>query len=388
MKGSIHSDQRCPVCGSKFKSSELKRGIFCPKHPKISPTKFVVRYGPEICKRFGSYEAALQFLTGLRYQEGSGDFDVRDYQIKSKPLSYSRLVDEWLGLKAPLLKRRTYTSMAAAMRHTQVAWGDANIKNIQFAQIQDFFAAHKASPKTKANLMAFLKQFWGWANDRYEVPLLRRWPDLGPIEMAFRQTIDLITQERIIEEIKLREPFKVWLAVKWLSTYIAVRPGEMISLTERQVDRARGVLIIPHPKEKRPKIIPLVPKDQAILAELPLYYDQSAPFFRHEGGISGATPGEPFGPRQLYRAWKRACAALGVEGGDLYGGTKHSTAMGVRKLATFEEVRLMTGHSNNKPFERYFRTEGEALQTLYTKRETAIEADNNLITDSKVSGEM
>ena len=156
----------------------------------------------------------------------------------------------------------------------------------------------------------------------------------------------------------------------------------MISLTERQVDRARGVLIIPHPKEKRPKIIPLIKNDREILLSIPLYYNPNAPFFRHEGGISGATPGEPFGPRQLYRAWKRACSVLGIDGVDLYGGTKHSTAMGVRKLATFEEVRLMTGHRTNPSFERYFRTEGDALQTLYTKRDAAIEADNALITDS------
>ena len=71
---------------------------------------------------------------------------------------------------------------------------------------------------------------------------------------------------------------------------------------------------------------------------------------------------------------------MGIEGVDLYGGTKHSTAMGVRKYATFEEVRLMTGHSTNKAFERYFRTEGEALEALYTKRNAAITSDNALIT--------
>ncbi len=58
--------------------------MFCPNHPDQSPQRMVVRYG-KITKRFNNYPAALQFFTGLRFQEGSGQFDARDYQIKSKP---------------------------------------------------------------------------------------------------------------------------------------------------------------------------------------------------------------------------------------------------------------------------------------------------------------
>ncbi|MDR0882120.1 MAG: hypothetical protein LBP55_06220 [Candidatus Adiutrix sp.] len=164
------------------------------------------------------------------------------------------------------------------------------------------------------------------------------------------------------------------MAIKWLATYISVRPTEMRTLTEAQVDRKRGLLIIPHPKEKRPKIVPLTAEDRDILSAIPHNFDQHAPFFRHERN------GEPFGVSILYKAWKRACKALGITGVDLYGGTKHSTAMGVRAVATFEEVRLMTGHTTNKAFERYFRTEGAALESLYAKRK-AIVADNQMTTD-------
>ena len=31
MKGSIHSDQVCPVCGSKFQANEKRKGLFCPQ---------------------------------------------------------------------------------------------------------------------------------------------------------------------------------------------------------------------------------------------------------------------------------------------------------------------------------------------------------------------
>ena len=106
-RGSIHSDQVCPICGSRFKNSLSKglpsipeglaypKGLFCPNHMQVIPTKFVVRF-ENITKRFNSYEAAEDFLTGLNFERRTGQFDSRDYQIKAKPLAFDRLADEWL----------------------------------------------------------------------------------------------------------------------------------------------------------------------------------------------------------------------------------------------------------------------------------------------------
>lgn len=151
-------------------------------------------------------------------------------------------------------------------------------------------SSYPGAPKSKANVLAALKQLWAWAHDRYDIPAIKKWPKLGYIEMAYRDTVDLPTQEAIIYDIKKHEPFKVWLCIKWLATYIAIRTGEMQSLTEGQVDRNRGILIIPHPKEKRAKIIPLIEEDLEIVRSLPLAFEQSAPFFWHEGGSGGTRP--------------------------------------------------------------------------------------------------
>ncbi|MDR2981153.1 MAG: hypothetical protein LBV12_02775, partial [Puniceicoccales bacterium] len=139
MKGSIHSDQSCPICGQRFTPSDGRRPPSCPNHPKIVPTRFVLRYGRKITKRFDNYEAALQVLNGLRYEEGSGRFDVRDYQDKSKPLSFKRLASEWLDFKAAEVKRSSWRSLAAGVTKAIAAWGEINIKKIQYAQLQDFF---------------------------------------------------------------------------------------------------------------------------------------------------------------------------------------------------------------------------------------------------------
>ncbi|UQZ90218.1 hypothetical protein C4J81_13805 [Deltaproteobacteria bacterium Smac51] len=376
MKGSIHSDQTCPICGSRFKSVEPK-GLFCPDHPGQSPHKFVVRYG-KITKRFDNYPAALQFLTGLRFQEGSGQFDPRDYQVKAKPLSFDRLADEWLELKAKQIKQTSLRSLAAGIKKAQSLWGGANIKSIQYPQIEDFISSYPGAPKSRSNALASLKQFFAWVHDRYDVPEIKKWPKLGYVEMAFRDTIDIETQEVIINNIQRCEPFRVWLGVKWLATYIAIRPGEMRGLTEAQVDRQRGILLFPHPKEKRAKIIPLLDEDVEIIQRLPYAFNQSQPFFRHEDKRPKLS-GQQFSLKVFYHAWKRACARLGIDGVTLYPGTKHSTAMGLRPIATPEEIKSMTLHSTSAAFHRYFQTSGAMLKELQGRRKTLINCDNGLI---------
>jgi len=377
MKGSIHSDQVCSICGSRFRPGDGKRPPFCPNHPKVSPTRFVLRYGRKITRRFESYEAALQYLTYLRSQEGAGTFDPRDYQVKTKPLAFDRLAAEWLDIKAREVKRSSWRSLAAGILKAIDTWGEANIKNIQYAQLQDFFRDYPGASKSKANALYALKQFWAWANDRYDIPSVK-WPKIGHVEMAFRATVDLHTQEAIINDIKKHEPFRVWLCIKWLATYIAIRPGEMQSLTEGQVDRARGVLIIPHPKEKRAKIIPLIEEDLEIIRGLPLAFSQEMPFFRHESSVSNIKPGRRFGGTLLYYAWDRACKRLGIEGVSLYPGTKHSTAMGLRSIYTPEQIQSLTLHTTGEAFRRYFQTGGEDLRKLLEGRKT-LSSDKPLI---------
>ena len=386
MKGSIHSDQVCPICASKFKSIEPK-GLFCPNHPKSKPTVFSVRFGHKIHKRFDSYEVALQFLTGLRFQEGSGRFDPRDYQIKAKPLSFSLLAQEWLGMKAGQLRPKSLSPLRMAVRRASQAWGEANIKSIRYAQVEDFIKGLNLAPKSKAEILAALKQLWAWAAARYEVPPLSSWPVLPRPEMKFRKTISMAEQEAILAEVKkltISSRPRSWLAIKWLATYISIRPAEMLSLTESQVDRQRGLLIIPHPKERKPKVVPLLEEDLELLRDYPEEHP-SLPFFRHEGHAPNGMAGLPLGQKRLYRDWKAACHNLGIEGVDLYGGTKHSTAMGLRTVASFEEVRKMTGHTTNKAFDRYLRLEGETMKELYGRRRELLSPGNALVTENEDS---
>ncbi len=81
-------------------------------------------------------------------------------------------------------------------------------------------------------------------------------------------------------------------------------------------------------------------------------------FFRHKSG-------QKYGDRYFYKWWIKACKNLGIEGGDLYGGTRHSSAMALRDHATPEQIRRATMHTTNKAFERYYRIERDEVKNIY-----------------------
>ncbi len=78
-----------------------------------------------------------------------------------------------------------------------------------------------------------------------------RWvPELPEtkFELGFRTTIDKETQESVLQkvyELTFHINPKIWLGIKWLCTYISIRPGEFVRLKEKHIDLGNGYLIIP-----------------------------------------------------------------------------------------------------------------------------------------------
>ena len=65
--------------------------------------------------------------------------------------------------------------------------------------------------------------------------------------------------------------------------------------------------------------------------------------------------------------WKRACSNQGIEGVDLYGGTRHSSATALQEHFSPEEIKEATMHATNTAFQRYFRTDIRRLKAVYEK---------------------
>jgi integrase len=186
-------------------------------------------------------------------------------------------------------------------------------------------------------------------------------------ELGWRTIVDPETQQAIIDEvyqISCHINPKIWLGIKWLSVYIAIRPGELINIQEKHIDRRMGAIIIPTPKEKTPKIVPLLDDDITILEDIPKGLNDLY-FFRHRKGNGSAKPGSKFGKDYLYNWWKKACHNLNIDGVDLYGGTRHSTATALGQILSPEQIKAGTMHSTNKAFERYFQRQGSDARAVY-----------------------
>ena len=188
-------------------------------------------------------------------------------------------------------------------------------------------------------------------------------PEMPVVEftLGWREIIDMVTQVSILDELQRIAPFRVWLGIRWLATYVAIRPGEMRKLRERDVNVGGMLVCRPETtKEKKPKIVPLLAEDIEIVESLPKGLP-FLPFFRHEDG-------EQIGQNSFYKWWRRACRKLGIEGVDLYGGTRHSSATAMAEYFSPEEMRQHgTMHGTNKAFERYFQRSASPSRAIYEK---------------------
>ncbi|MHB8071526.1 MAG: tyrosine-type recombinase/integrase [Candidatus Cryosericum sp.] len=368
MAGGIYTDQRCPLCGGPFKD-DGRRGLVCPLHPKQRATSFKVKFSG-ITRRFRDYDRAQAFLGGLRHEKGPDAvraFDPRDYQIKEKPLSFQILAAKWLAVKQQTVKPKSYRNLRNYLARAAAHWGDTNIKALGYGEIEDFLLAQEVAAKTRANIRSALHDFWSWLIDREVIgPADRpKFPKI-PFELGWRRIVDQATQTAILAEVARIAPERVWLGIKWLCDYPAIRPGELLRLKEGDILKDQGVLVFSHPKEKKPKLVPLFDDDRARLQDLPLALP-ATPFFRHLVAGPGFRAGTPFGERTLYKWWKRACARLGIEGVDLYGGTRHSSIVAARRFLGYEDTKTLAGHSTNSAFERYFHRDLEYVRQVQSK---------------------
>ena len=158
--------------------------------------------------------------------------------------------------------RIAYHNLGNYINKATVAWGHTNIKAIGYGEIEDFLYSQDVSDKTRANMKSCLHDFWGWLRKRriLKIDQVPEFPEVS-FELGWRKTVGMGTQQAILDEI-YRISYhinpKIWIGIRWLCTYIKLRPGELINIREKDIDIENGLLFIPHPKEKKPKVVSLL----------------------------------------------------------------------------------------------------------------------------------
>jgi integrase len=381
MKGNITTRDRCFVCGSNLLHSDKRNGCFCPEHPQVGATTFVVRFGEDIYRRFKNYQQATQFLTGLRYKTGEGSFDPNDYRNEN-PNGFSNLAERYLKKKE---KRKSFSNIKHYIKVAQDHFGDTNVKYINSADIDEFlFNLPNISEKTRANYKSTLSDFWTQIK-KWKIITLAQLPDFTEIEidveLGYRKFTTWEEQGSILDKIKeMAVNPKQWFGIELLSVYTKLRPQDLLKLNEGDIELDPGMLYIHYPTKKKNQLltIRLAPEHVEMFRHFKQKYPAlpNVKFFRHLPGVSGVANSAPFGEKYFYKAWIAACNELGIEGLDLYGGTRHTTTTEIAKLEGKDAAKRHSGHRTNKAFNRYCQMdekESSDMAQLVIKRRTRTE---------------
>jgi integrase len=357
MKGNITTREKCCICQSNLVHNEKRNGCFCPNHPQMGATSFVVRFD-DIYRRFTNYERAAQFLIGLRYKTGEGSFDAMDYR-SDNPHGFTNLAERYLKKKE---KRKSFSNIRHYIKVAQEHFGETNVKHINSADIDEFlFGLPNISEKTRANYKSTLSDFWTQIK-KWKIISLAELPDFTEIEidveLGYRNFTTWEVQAKIIDKIKeMAKNPKQWFGIELLCVYTKLRPQDLLKLTEGDIELDPGMLYIHHPTKKKNQLltIRLAPEHVEMFRHFKKKFLAlpNVKFFRHLPGVSGVANGAPFGEKYFYKAWVAACKELGIEGLDLYGGTRHTTTTEIAKLEGKDAAKRHSGHQTNKAFDRY-----------------------------------
>lgn len=369
MRGNVYTRQKCWLCDGNLIHDEQRGGCFCTQHPQVAANKkFYVKFGRDINRRFPAYKPAIRFLTGIRFKSDEGTYDVRDYQA-SNPLGFSNLAAGYVRYKeamglASIGHIRGYILRAAEY------FGDRNVKTIKKIDIRMFlYSIEGIGEKTRANYKSTLHDFLvNYLVDESEI--LRTAPKFPVIsfELGDRAICDPATLQAILDEI-YRTTYhinpKIWLGLDMLATYGHIRPDDLRRIREVDIDVKSGYISIERPTKFRQtgmskKLVRLVDEHLDLISELKNECPALAPtpFFRHVE-TRWVRADMPFGEKFFYKQWKKACGALGIEGLDLYGGTRHTMTTAIAIAEGTEAAREFNQNMTSKAFERYCQAQSD-----------------------------
>jgi len=284
-------------------------------------------------------------------------------------------------------KLASYKKIEAVINHAADHFGLTNVRDISGGEISDYLYGltkkngEPLSEKTRADRCSRLHDFWMWCKSRGKVIIWAEFPDFPKIdyELGYRKIITWEIQERVINKVKELSYSinpKIWLAVDMLATYTEIRPDDLRRVTE---DSLQGEWLTIHNPTKKRNQFKHVHLHEDHISEWKALQEKypalpHVPFFRHIKGIGGATPNSVFGDKYLYKWWKKACDKIGLEGVDLYGGTKHTTATETAKHWGKDQARKAT-KLTNKASERYIQFDDDNIEIVKAIRMKKKKAD-------------
>jgi integrase len=368
--GGVYSDDKCPLCNGNFKDDH-KSALRCDTHPQHTAGTFKVKFRGTTA-RFSSYTDAKLFLDSKRLDIARGNW-------RKKEKTLGEIVDSFIDWKQDLAKVgqvgfSTVATYRSRLNRVLAFMGtEMRVSEVEYKHIHDFLYKSSYRPKTIHDSYVLFKEMVRFAHS------MGYWPSPPSLTdyrvdvektMTLRNTITKEEQGRVLDAVYHCEWWsqpRLYIGIKFLCTYINVRPGELLGCNEEDLDRKEGILVIrKHKTGNFPKYVRLLQEDVNLFNTLPTGVP-GMPLFRHDRPVQRVRVGDRFGTAAFSRAWKRGCKVAGVEDVDLYGGTRHSSAISLYRDSGLspEQVRKATGHRSSSSFERYFNMDLDDIKELH-----------------------
>ena len=282
-------------------------------------------------------------------------------------LPFDKEAMKWLVSKKGYVK--SFRTLEDHIGKAILFFGNANIKKITTAHIGLFITALSVSDKTKANILATLHSFMNSVAQEHKFYLVR-FPRIR-YELKWRKTITRAQQLKILREVRRITPFdpKIYLGILILASRISIRPKELLEVKCEDFDIEIGTVRILKSKVHGKYKEVTLPKDIIKQIKKLIKEELLSSYFFKNLKRKGCKEGRRYNVHLFYDWWKRACCNLGIEGVDLYGGTKHSTAKNMRqKGKTPEEIQRAMMSETTKSTARYYQFNFNEERQIYDER--------------------
>jgi integrase len=364
MKGSIRTQQKCPVCFGRF-SLVPREGMICPAH-KTRPTRFFISiywkakirvFSDKMGRSIREYGDALTLLGKINEEIKGRYFDPSHYVKKDlEKFLIENLLGRFWSVKSREIAPGYQSNYQTYIHRAKEFFRGRDIREIRKLDLVDYRDHLGVTGKTLKNHLDHFRAFLRWVkNDLEMISNIAHFPEVDVSAPAFRwlsrddqtKLFDLIPQED--------KPIFAFMMLH------GVRPGEARAIRIDDVDwpnRAVNISATFSGNERRPRrkgrgakgiIIPLHP-------ELFPFVES-----RLSEAISGAwlfpnpRTGESYSVQAVRKVWDKVRKRAGISRDlRLYDATRHSFASQLRQAGVpIEDLKDHLGHSSIKTTLRY-----------------------------------
>jgi len=370
---------KCPKCRKAFK--ETAYGFVCPKC-KGKPAKYYLdfylnghRYRIFCNNRgdaFSDYHSTKKYAALIQYEIDRGTFDPSKWvRSRLEEFLFKNLAEQYLSERKKVMSPAGFQAKESWFRNRLIpALGTHDVRDIRGYHLHELMEKLLDSGLSKSSVkkcFVELRAFFNWLRKLDRIEKLPTFPDhdVKPEEPPIRW---LSPEQQALILSHVPPEHRNIIEFGFLT---GLRIGELRALMWDAVDLREGYAIIHRsfsldrlvetPKEKAPKVIPLVGRIREIIEEQARSKRSMFVFSYRDRNRWIAYP-----YKRLLAIWKQACEKAGINI-SLYAAIRHSFAMQRLKGGySYEEVGAALGHKSPQTTRRYARLRAEMVESIFS----------------------